>query len=140
MDNAMNTADKIMHQLQNTAGQRSDLYLIRKWYLPDQQSSTESDSKTTLDDPAQNISADMRQTAYLNFYKRIKPFKIASRQTIQHWFGIGGFAMPSRRQLLSCALCLHWDLEETEHYLLHALSQWDLQVNDYEEMICMYCL
>ena len=58
----MNTADKIMHQLQNTVGQRSDLYLIRKWY-----------------DPAQNISADMRQTAYLNFYKRIKPFKIASR-------------------------------------------------------------
>lgn len=140
MDNVMNTADKIMHQLQNTAGQRSDLYLIRKWYLPDQQSSTESGSKTTPDDPAQNISADMRQTAYLNFYKRIKPFKIASRQTIQHWFGIGGFAMPSRRQLLSCALCLHWDLEKTEHYLLHGLSQWDLQVNDYEEMICMYCL
>ena len=103
MDNAMNTADKIMHQLQNTVGQRSDLYLIRKWYLPDQQSSTESDSKTAPDDSAQNISADMRQTAYLNFYKRIKPFKIASRQTIQHWFGIGGFAMPSRRQLL-CSL------------------------------------
>ena len=136
----MNTADKIIQELKTAVYERSDLYLIRKWYLPDRQTPAKPDREAEREPLFQNISDDIRQTAYLNFYKRIKPFKVVSRQTIQRWFGIGGFAVPSRRQLLTCALCLHFSLEETEDYLLHGLSQWNLQINDYEEMICMYCL
>ena len=138
----MNTSLDMIRQMQKTAYQRPDIYLIRKWYHYGQTPSiSPSQSNPEAPDPILSDTKDeIRHTAYLNFYKQIKSFKVASRQTIQRWFGIGGFAVPSRRQLLSCALFLHISLEETQDYLLHYLSQWDLQVNDYEEMICMYCL
>ena len=138
----MNTSLDMIRQMQKTAYQRPDIYLIRKWYHYGQTPSiSPSQSNPEAPDPILSDTKDeIRHTAYLNFYKQIKSFKVASRQTIQRWFGIGGFAVPSRRQLLSCTLFLHFSLEETQDYLLHYLSQWDLQVNDYEEMICMYCL
>ena len=138
----MNTIDMI-RQIRKAAYQRPDNYLIRKWYRYGQTSSISPsgcDSETPNLNLSENTPDKIRHTAYLNFYKQIKSYKIASRQTIQRWFGIGGFAVLSRRQLLTCALCLHFSLKETQDYLLHCLSQWDLQVNDYEEMICMYCL
>lgn len=127
----MNSKQKIINILRAETQPRSDIYLIRKWAIS---------NNTPSPILPGNCSEEVRRDAYLHFYKQIKPFKIVSRQTIQRWFGIGGFSMPSRRQFLQCALCLHFSLKETQEYLLHGLSQWDLQINDYEEMICMYCL
>lgn len=127
----MNNKQQIIHILKAQTLPRSDIYLIQKWIDPNTTSSSISSG---------NCSEKVRRDAYLHFYKQIKPFHIVSRQTIQRWFGIGGFSMPSRWQFLQCALCLHFSLKETQDYLLHGLSQWELQINDYEEIICMYCL
>ena len=147
----INSSEDILTQLHNQHYQRTDLFLIRKWSpahvtgskqhtITDPDNVSERSGQNPADTAATDISDELRQEAYLNFYRQVKPFKLASRQTIQRWFGIGGYAVPHRRQILELALNLHFSLDETEDYLLHGLSQWNLQVNDYEEMLCMYCL
>lgn len=147
----INSSEDILTQLHNQHYQRTDLFLIRKWRpahvtgskqhtITDPDNVSERSGQNPADTATTDISDELRQEAYLNFYRQVKPFKLASRQTIQRWFGIGGYAVPHRRQILELALNLHFSLDETEDYLLHGLSQWNLQVNDYEEMLCMYCL
>ena len=87
-----------------------------------------------------NITEQHRKEAYHNFYKRVKAGKIANRQTIQKWFGIGGKTLPRRGQLIDMAFVLGLGAEELNEYLQYAISEHGLQINDYEECIVWYCL
>ncbi|MBO5487715.1 MAG: hypothetical protein J5988_12465 [Eubacterium sp.] len=103
-----------------------DIFLVRRW-----------SGRKNVEEP---FSDEVRQEAYLNFYKRVKKFKIANRQTIRRWFGLDGKAMPKREQIIHMAFVLGLTAEETEEYLRFGISEPGFQVNDYSECIAMYCL
>ncbi len=104
---------------------RSDVFLVCRW--------CENANKD-------NMTEEYRKEAYHNFYKKVKAGKIANRQTIQKWFGIGGRALPRRSQLIDMAFVLGMGAEELNEYLHYGISEHGLQINDYEECIIWYCL
>ena len=125
----MNEEEKkrVFYELMNTYFMQCDRFLIMKW-------SGQSCS------PDEEITQEQRKEAYLRFYKRTGKLKVASRPTIQKWFGIRGHAFPKREQILRLALELGWTPDETREYLQYGISEPDFQVNDYHEMIALYCL
>ncbi len=74
------------------------------------------------------------------FYSQIKSQKIASKPTIKKWFGLNGEGLPSRNQLIKLAFALSFDSDKLNDYLINALSEPEIQVNDYREFMAMYCL
>lgn len=89
---------------------------------------------------AGSITEDMRKTAYKNFYKAVYRSRIIYPQTYKKWFESGSHAVPKRWQILKLALALGLSPEETQEYLTKGISEPEIQVNDYQEFICMYCL
>lgn len=81
-----------------------------------------------------------RKQAYLTFLHRISKENPASLPTIRRWFGIYDFTAPSREQIFRIAFALELGLQETEEYLVQGLRAPSFQINDYSEMIAMYCL
>lgn len=86
------------------------------------------------------ISEGMKKKAIQKFYEKIKKEKVASRPTVQKWFGINGEKKPTRTQVLKVSFALKYAAEECNDCLLHGISEPELQVNDYVEFIAMYCL
>ena len=103
-----------------------DVFLIHRW-----------SSKKNIKPPYSN---EVRQEAYMNFYKKVKKYKIANRQTIRRWFGLDGMTIPGREQIIQIAFALGLSSEEAEEYLRFGISEPGFQVNDYSECIAMYCL
>lgn len=83
---------------------------------------------------------EVRKQAYRSFLHRISKENPASLPTIRRWFGIHGFATPSREQVFRISFALQLDIKETEEYLVQGLHAPSFQINDYSEMIVMYCL
>ncbi|MCI5730819.1 MAG: hypothetical protein MR304_04675 [Eubacterium sp.] len=77
-----------------------DVFLIRRW--------------SGIEKCEEPFSMEVRQKAYLNFYKRVKKHKIANRQTIRRWFGLDGRVIPKREQIIHMAFALGLTSEETE--------------------------
>ncbi len=82
----------------------------------------------------------VRQKAYDTFYAKVKKARIANRQTIRKWFGMGGQIMPNRQQIFKIALSVGLSRDDTNRYLQYGISETAFQENDYREFIVMYCL
>lgn len=81
-----------------------------------------------------------RKQAYLTFLHRISKENPASLPTIRRWFGIHDYMAPSREQMFRIAFALELGIQETEEYLVQGLRAPCFQINDYSELIAMYCL
>lgn len=117
---------KIFRELIEAYFMECDRFFVRKW--------------STEDVIPDAIPDRVRKEAYRCFYKKAGKSNIASRQTIQKWFGIKGRTLPKREQILHLALIFGMTTEETSEYLKYAISEPGFQVNDYREMIIYYCL
>lgn len=82
----------------------------------------------------------VRKNAYHLFLHNIQGEKPASLPTIRRWFGIRSFSMPSREQVFRIAFSLELGIKQTEEYLIQGIREPSFQINDYSEMIAMYCL
>lgn len=91
------------------------------------------------EDPT-NIRPEDRDCAYKTLYAKIRNARIANRQTIRRWFGLGGRTLPSRIHIIKLALATDLSVSETTEYLQFGISQPGFQENDYREFIAMYCL
>lgn len=80
----------------------------------------------------------LREEAYLIFYKEVKADKVASRTTIKRWFGLNGYGRPKRKQIFKLAFALKLGEKELEEYLVQGILQPGVQINDYREMIYRY--
>lgn len=118
---------RIFHEMMQKCFMKCDRFMIEKW-------------KTTEKPLSQVIEDEVRQNAYYNFYDKVSKAKIASRPTIQKWFGIHGQSMPKREQIIHLAFVCQFSVDETREYFMYAISEHDFQVNDYHEMIALYGL
>lgn len=118
---------QIFREMMRKCLMKCDRFLIGKW-------------KTTKEPLEQVIDDEVRQSAYNNFYSKVAKEKIASRPTIQKWFGIHGQSLPKREQIIHLAFACHLSVDETREYFMYAISEHDFQVNDYREMIALYGL
>lgn len=116
----------IEQKLKEGAFMRFDLFMIRRMGY-DLKGSEEEQKK-------------VRKEAYHSFLKRITEEKPASLPTIRRWFGIHSFRMPSRKQVFQIAFSLQLGVEETKEYLTEGIREPSFQINDYSEIIAMYCL
>lgn len=82
----------------------------------------------------------VRKNAYHLFLHNITGERPASLPTIRKWFGIHGFSTPSREQVFRIAFSLKLDIKQAEEYLMRGIYEPSFQINDYSEMIAMYCL
>lgn len=83
---------------------------------------------------------EARKRAYAEFLHRVQHDKPASLPTIRRWFGIHEQKDPSREQLIRLAFSLKLDVGTTESFLTKGIGEPSFQVNDYTELIAMYCL
>lgn len=118
---------KIFHELVEKYFIQCDRFLIERWKIDNE--------------PLANLIPEkIRQEAYHHFYEVAAKQNIASRPTIQRWFGIRGHSMPKREQIFHLAFVCGFTVDETREYLQYAISEPDFQVNDYHEMIALYGL
>lgn len=118
---------KIMYQnIYQQFFMQSDNFLVQKW------------SRNKIS--GKSFSEQDRQEAYHHFYQKVKKDKVANRQTIRRWFGLGGSSIPSREQIFQIAFSLGFSVDETEEYLQYGISDAGFQINDYSECIIMFCL
>lgn len=82
----------------------------------------------------------VRRRAYHLFLRQTGSEKPASLPTIRSWFGIRSRKDPSRSQVIRIALSIHLCVEEAEQFLMRGIAEPSWQINDYTEMIAMYCL
>lgn len=83
---------------------------------------------------------DIRRRAYRSFLERVSADRPASLPTIRRWFGVRRQRNPSRGQVLRIALALRIGVNETGDFLKKGIGEPSFQINDYTEMIAMYCL
>ncbi|MBE5936955.1 MAG: hypothetical protein E7265_02875 [Lachnospiraceae bacterium] len=101
-------------------------FLVKKW-MPDTEESDE-------------ITDEIREEAYKNFYNVIKKSKVIYPQTYKKWFERGDTNVPKRWQILKLALAIGMSPEEADEYLVYGISEPRISVNDYQEFICKFCL
>lgn len=89
-------------------------------------------------DVESDILEQHRIDAYHIFYDRINKENIADRMTMRRWFGLNGFARPSRMHIFQIGFLLGLSLCEVERYLQEGLNEDGFRVNDYHELIYMY--
>lgn len=90
--------------------------------------------------PSGEISLEIRRKAYLKCLTAMGHERIAAIQTLQKWFGIHGRTLPSRENIFRLGFVLHLTVEEVREYLVSGLCEQDFQVNDYREVILVYCI
>lgn len=83
---------------------------------------------------------EKRRLALKRFRKLTGRRNIATLPTIRRWFGINGYAKPSREAVYEMCFAMGLSKEETGEYLTKGLGQPEFQVNDYREMIFLYGL
>ncbi len=81
-----------------------------------------------------------RKQAYHEFLNRIGEDRPASLPTIRRWFGVRDFKEPSREQVIRIAFSMQLPLAEAETFLQKGIGEPSFQINDYTEIIAMYCL
>ena len=86
----------------------------------------------------QELTEDIRKTAFRQFQKCIGQAEIANVTTMRRWFGISGFAKPTRAHIFQIAFLLGLDKEETEEYLTRGIGEPSFQISDYNEIIYLY--
>lgn len=118
---------KIFQELMQKYFMKCDRFLVEKW----------KENQTPF---VGQIPDHIRQEAYHHFYRIAGKAGIASRPTIQRWFGIRGQAIPKREQIIHLAFVCGFSPEETKEYLQYAISEPDFQLNDYREIIALYGL
>lgn len=91
-------------------------------------------------DMPEEMYRNLREEAYLIFYRKVKPEGVASRVTIKKWFGLDGYVKPKRKQVFRLAFALHLDEDGLQEYLIKGIRQPGIQINDYREMIYLYGL
>lgn len=64
----------------------------------------------------------------------------ASRPTIRKWFGLNGYAVPTREQVYCLGFALHMKGEQLDHFLREGIGQVGVQYNDYREVIFLFSL
>ncbi len=82
----------------------------------------------------------IRKQAYHKFLNQIGEERPASLPTMRRWFGIRDFKSPSREQVIRIAFSLGLDVAAAEEFLQKGISEPSFQINDYTEIIAMYCL
>lgn len=82
----------------------------------------------------------VRHRAYRLFLQRTASERPASLPTIRRWFRIQSGKEPSRSQVIGIALSLHLCVEEAGLFLMKGIAEPSWQINDYTEIIAMYCL
>lgn len=81
-----------------------------------------------------------KNLALKEFRKRTNRRNIATMPTIRRWFGIHGYAKPSRDAVYEMCFAMGLGKDETEEYLTKGLGQPSFQINDYREIIFLYGL
>lgn len=110
----------------------SDSFMIEKWLTRDEQEEWQQCKAVA------EKSDNLRKKAYEHLYSKIKNKKIASKSTIQNWFGIGKVSKMRRNHVFLLALALSFSVEEIEEYLNKGIYEPGIQINDYKEVIYMY--
>lgn len=82
----------------------------------------------------------LRRSAFLDFRKKTGHFSFASLPTMRKWFGIGGYSIPRREQVLAICLKLQTGREKAQEYLTIGLGETAFQIRDHREVIFMYGL
>lgn len=95
---------RIFHEMMQKCFMKCDRFMIEKW-------------KTTEKPLSQVIEDEVRQNAYYNFYDKVSKAKIASRPTIQKWFGIHGQSMPKENRLFIWHLSVSFQWMKQENIL-----------------------
>ena len=119
------TREEIYREIMRRFFVKADIFFLEKW----------------CGVPRDRVISDTaRRKAFLKFYDKIKKDGVASRPTAQKWFGIDGEKKPTRTQIIKTSLALGYDSSECNDCLVCGISEPELQVNDYQEFIVMYCL
>lgn len=121
----------IEKKLKKKSPERFDHFIIRHMGY-----TLEKGAKTQEAEKQESV----RKNAYHLFLHNIQGEKPASLPTIRKWFGIRSFSMPSREQVFRIAFSLKLGLKQAEEYLMQGIREPSFQINDYSEMIAMYCL
>ena len=89
----------------------------------------------------EEIPIDVRTEACHRLSKKLgkKYSEIAAFQTIQKWFGIHGYAMPGREVIFKLCFALGLSEKEVSDYLMRGICEPDFRMNDYIEVIFLYC-
>lgn len=86
------------------------------------------------------VTPEMRRKTYRTFREQSGKREFASVPTMQRWFGIDGYARPTRSQVYEIVFCLKWGMKELETFLTAGLREPSVQINDYMEAIFAYGL
>lgn len=97
--------------------------------------------------PQQWMDADVEQQAAwrVETYKKLNMVlgkkKIVSRPTLRRWLALDGenAVFPKREQILKMALALSFDEEQLQRCLRQGIQEPGIQINDYQEILCLYC-
>lgn len=93
-----------------------------------------------LGEEGKTVTPEVRRMAYQEFRKRSGKREFASVPTMQRWFGIDGYARPTRSQVYEIVFCLRLGMKELETFLTVGLREPSVQINDYMEAIFAYGL
>ena len=91
------------------------------------------------DDAREYVEED-RNCAYGECLKRMGNARMISRSTLKKWFGIGEFRIPGREQLIQLFFALGLSGDEARDWMVHGAHEPDFQVNDFCEVLQLYCL
>ena len=80
----------------------------------------------------------IRKKAFRKFRKMTKQYDFASLPTMRKWFGISGYAKPSREIVYKICLQLGVGVEKAREYLTVGLGEISFQYADYKELIYLY--
>lgn len=101
----------------------------------------EEDQKILLkEETTKEQLAALREKAYLIFYRQVKKKDVAARGTIRAWFGMDSKIKPKRIYIYKIAFALSLTPEELEEYLVQGILEPGVQINDYQEILYLYCL
>ena len=101
----------------------------------------EEERKVLLEDECTQEQVDaLRKKAYQCFYRQVKTRDVAARGTIRAWFGMDRKIKPKRIHIYKIAFALSLTPEELEEYLVQGILEPGVQINDYQEILYLYCL
>lgn len=81
-----------------------------------------------------------REKAYHQLSSKLGKTKFISRPTLRRWFGLDGeLVFPKRIQILDFSLLLGYTEEEMQDCLRKGIYEPGVQINDYQEVIYLYC-
>ena len=117
-----------------------DYFITQKMRLLPAETLAEWERKSKENPPVfPDFSFEERQYAYNAFLAHLGVNRIASAQTIRRWFGLAGSVRPDREMIFRLALSLFIIPEDLEEYLTIGIGENGVQINDYRELIFLYC-